>query len=116
MPYMHITTSKKLTPEEKTDLQNCALKAADLLGKPRQHVMVNLQDGAFLTKGGVAGSCAFCDVRVFGAPPREACDAFSTALNADITRIAQTDPGCVYISISALTSCYTDGCAPPNHS
>ena len=115
MPYIHITTTRKLTPQEAHSLRQCALTAAALLGKKRQHVMVHIQDGMKLMKGDEAGDCAFCDVRVLGAATKEACDAFSAQLSADVARIAQTAPQCVYLSMAEMTLCYTDGCLPPSH-
>ena len=115
MPYIHLTTSKRLSDEDKLALRNCALSAAALLNKNRRNVMVQIEDGAYLHKGDEAGDCAFCDVRVMGVAAPEARDRFSAALSADIARIAQTAPGCVYLSLSEFTSCYTDGCLPPGH-
>jgi len=115
MPYIHLTTSKRLTAEEKLALKHCALSAAALLNKNRRNVMVRIQDGEHLHKGDEEGNCAFCDVRVMGVATQEERDRFSAALSADIARIAQTAPGCVYLSISEFASCYTDGCLPPGH-
>ena len=115
MPYIHLTTSKRLTTEDRLALRNCALNAAALLNKNRRNVMVQIQDGANLSKGDEAGDCAFCDVRVMGSAAPEALDRFSAALSADVARIAQTAPGCVYLSISEFACCYTDGCLPPGH-
>ncbi len=115
MPYIHISTSRALTDGEKQSLKACALNAAALLHKNRVHVMVHIQDGQTLTKGDAPGGCAFCDVRVMGAATADDCDRFSCALSTDIARIAQTAPGCVYLSLSELTLCYTDGKLPPGH-
>ena len=115
MPYIHIATTKTLSAEERLALKNSVLNAATLLGKNRRHVMVSIQDGAALTKGDEEGNCAFCDVRVMGAATPEACHQFSAALSADIARIAQTAPMSVYLSLSEMTLCYTDGCLPPGH-
>lgn len=116
MPYIQIATSRILTAAEKSELKACALNAAELLGKNKQHVMVHLLDGQALTKGEGAGDCAFCDVRVLGAATQEACGAFSQTLSADIARIAQVSPMSTYLSLSEMTLCYTDGKLPPGHS
>lgn len=113
MPYLHISTTRHLTGEEKFALKSCALSAAALLGKKRSQVMVLLEDGLALSRGDEDGNCAFCDVRVMGAASLEACNQFSQTLSADIARIAQTAPMSVYLSLSELTLCYTDGCLPP---
>ena len=113
LPYISITTTKALAPEEQNQLRDCALNAAALLHKKREAVMVCLTNGQYQHKGDGDNQCAFCDVRIYGAATRDACDAFSAALSADVARIAQTDPGCVYLNLSEMTLCYTDGCAPP---
>ncbi len=113
MPYIRITTTKALTEDERQELRRCALDAAALLGKNPSHVMLSIEGGVALSKGEGGDACAFCDVRVYGAATPEACDAFSAQLSADIARIAATAPGCVYLSLSELTLCYTDGCLPP---
>jgi hypothetical protein len=75
--------------------------------------MLCIESGLALFRGEENGNCAFCDVRVHGAATPEACDAFSVKLSADIASVAQTAPDCVYLSLSELTLCYTDGCLPP---
>ena len=115
MPYIHITTSKTLSADEKRDLRACTLRAVTLLGKKPEHAMVRIEDGATLSRGAGDGECAFCDARLLGAASREACDAFAQALSADLARIAQTAPQCVYLSLSELALCYTDGRLPPGH-
>jgi len=115
MPYLHISTTKRLTGEERLALKSCALNAAALLGKRRPQVMVLIEDGLDLSRGDDEGNCAFCDVRVMGVASPEACNQFSQTLSADIARIAQTAPMSVYLNLSELTLCYTDGCLPPGH-
>jgi hypothetical protein len=113
MPYVQITTSAALSDKEKSELRACALNAMELLGKKRQYVMVHILDGQALTRGEAECNCAFCDVRVMGAAERSACDGFSARLSADIARVAHTAPQCVYLSLSELSLCYTDGKLPP---
>ena len=115
MPYISILTTQTLTLAQKDELRQTALSAAALLGKPRAHVMVCIQDGVYLHKGDGDQSCAFCDVRVMGAASPEACAQFSLTLSEGVRRVAHTAPGCVYLSLSALTLCYTDGYLPPGH-
>lgn len=113
MPYVHITTTKDLDAKEKQTLRRHVLDALALLGKKPQHVMVLLECGKNLTKGETESNCAFCDVRVYGAVDPAARDAFATALSRSVAGIADTAPGCVYLSVSELPCCYTDGCPPP---
>ncbi len=115
MPYIHISTSAHLSPAEKSELTACALDAAEQLGKKRAYVMVHLQDGQTLSRGDAPGNCAFCDVRLMGAMEKAACDRFAARLSADVARIAHTAPQCVYLSLSELSLCYTDGKLPPGH-
>lgn len=115
MPYISITTTQILQTAQKQALRQAALNAAALLGKNRAHVMVCILDGAFLTKGDGDQPCAFCDVRVMGYASPGACQEFARALSEDVAQIANTAPGCVYLSISEMTQCYTDGCLPPGH-
>ena len=116
MPYIRITTTKPLTEGETAALRRCVLDSAVLLHKNPAHVMLCVESGLTLHKGEENGNCAFCDVRVYGAATPEACDTFSAKLSADIARIAETSPACVYLSLSELTLCYTDGCLPPKRS
>ena len=115
MPYISILTTQTLTPDQKAALRQTALDAATLLGKNRAHVMVCIQDGACLHKGEGDAPCAFCDVRVRGAATPEACQSFALALSRGVALAAGTAPGCVYLSLSEMTLCYTDGCLPPAH-
>jgi hypothetical protein len=115
MPYIRIHTSASLSDAEKAELKSLALDAAALLGKKRGIVMVELRDGLALTRGDEEGDCAFCDVRVMGAADQAACDRFAETLSADIARVAHTAPMSVYLSLSELSLCYTDGKLPPGH-
>ncbi len=115
MPYIRITTTLHLPPADTAALRQCALEAAALLGKNPAHVMLCIESGMALARGHSAGNCAFCDVRVMGSATPEACQAFAARLSADIARIAQTAPQSVYLSMTELTLCYTDGCLPPGH-
>ncbi|MCE5343867.1 MAG: hypothetical protein LLF96_09865 [Eubacteriales bacterium] len=115
MPYIQISVSRALADTEKQSLRACALDAAALLNKSRAHVMVHILDNQALTKGDEPGDCAFCDVRVLGAATKEACDLFSQTLSADIARIVKTAPMSVYLSLSEMSLCYTDGKLPPVH-
>ena len=113
MPYISITTTQTLPTAQKEALRQAALDAAAYLGKNRAHVMVCIQDGATLTKGEGDQPCAFCDVRILGHASPEACQQFARAFSEDVARITKAAPGCVYLSISEMTQCYTDGCLPP---
>jgi hypothetical protein len=115
LPYVQISTSAALSGQEKSELRTCALSAMEMLGKKRQYVMVHILDGQALTRGEAEGDCAFCDVRVMGAADKCACDGFSARLSADIARVAHTAPQCVYLTLSELSMCYTDGKLPPGH-
>ena len=109
MPYVNIVTSKALDPQEVQTLHASVLSAAALLGKPAASVMVHVQDRAVLQRGQESGHCAYCDVQVLGQPQQEAADAFAQALCADIARIAQTQPGSLYLTLRTMELCYTDG-------
>lgn len=115
MPYIQIHTSARLSDGEKIELKTLALDAAAILGKKRSIVMVELQDSLALTRGDGEGDCAFCDVRVMGAADPAACNRFAETLSAGIARIAHTAPMSVYLSLSELSLCYTDGKLPPGH-
>ena len=115
MPYVQISTTCILKEEEKQELRICALSAMEALGKKRAAVMVHILDGQTLLRGDEPGNCAFIDVRVLGAVSGEACGLFSQKLSADVARVARTAPMSVYLSVSELPSCYTDGKIPPGH-
>lgn len=113
MPYIHIVTSRRLDAAQTDALRRCALDAAALMGKPRERVMVRIESGASLTLGETAEDCAFCDVRVLGAVTAEACNRFAARLSGDVAHFAHTRAGGVYLSLTRMTLCYTDGALPP---
>lgn len=113
MPYIHIVTSRRLDAAQTEALRRCALNAAAQMGKPPERVMVHIESGAALTLGETAEECAFCDVRVLGAATAEACNRFAARLSGDIAHFAHTRPGGVYLSLTKMALCYTDGNLPP---
>ena len=113
MPYLRISTTRALQPEERAALRGEALAAMVAFGKPREAVMVELHDGIDLQRGTQPNACAFCEARVLGGYTRLAADELAMRLSASVARIARTDPMCVYFSIASMDACYTDGKTPP---
>ncbi len=113
MPYIRISTTRALLPEERAALRKEALAAMTAFGKPREAVMVELHDGVDVRKGTQENTCAFCEARVLGAYTRLAADELAMRLSESVARIARTDPMCVYFSLSTMDACYTDGKTPP---
>ena len=80
MPYVHVSTTKKLDKAQKEALW---LKITEIMpilpGKTYANTMIHIDDGCFIRKGD-ADECCFIDVRVYKSSPEEAKAAFCKAM------------------------------------
>lgn len=79
MPFISVKTTHNLTEEQKADLkQSIGQIISDLPNKTEKVLMVDIDDGHTMFLGGEKQeSCAYVDVRIYGAAPFAAKKEFT---------------------------------------
>ncbi len=76
MPYVRISTTKKLGESEKVSLYEKVGAIMPILpGKTYENTMIHIDDGCFIRKGGQP-DCLIMDVHLLNASPEEAKKEF----------------------------------------
>ena len=84
MPYIKITTTKKVNDDTGCELFKELGKAIELLpGKTEEWLMLSLHDGERMAFRGSTEDCAMVEVELFG----KATDSAKSALTAELCRI-----------------------------
>lgn len=88
MPMITLHTNKKLTKEEIALVGRGLGERITLLpGKSEASLMLEIRDGQEMFFRGGQDACAFVDVRLFHASPREAKQAFTESVCALLEQI-----------------------------
>ena len=99
MPFIAITTSKRLGHSQKEALKaRLGRDIAIIPGKTEAALMLDICDGHTMYYAGETKHCAYIDVRLYGTAPFEKKEEFSTALFALMKENAGLEPDAVYIT------------------
>ncbi|MDY6894790.1 MAG: phenylpyruvate tautomerase MIF-related protein [Thermotogota bacterium] len=93
MPYLKVTTNKKIDNKEEL-LGILSKEVANVLGKPELYVMVSLEDSAHIHFQGSSDLAAFVELRSIGLPEsqtkdlsKEICQFLEQQLNIPKDRV-----------------------------
>ena len=110
MPYVSITTAKKLDDATKTKLY---LKIGELMpilpGKNIDNTLLSLNDGVSMYMGGKPNDGVFISVQVYKKSPEENKKEFSAKIYAALTEILGIDGGCVYMNFTEFDTWASGG-------
>ena len=100
MPYVSITTAKKVDApkKEKLNQEICAIMTT-LPGKNKDNTLLTIIDEAVMYKSGTPNGGAFVEVRLFGESPADAKAEFAKKLKSiltDVLSLAGDD--CLYMN------------------
>ncbi len=96
MPYINLSTSRTLSPQDKSDIFEIVNKNITLLpGKTPEVTMINLHDSCSMQKGHNEVPCIFVEARLYKQSPEadkatfvaEFSKALSAKLNVDLPNI-----------------------------
>ena len=99
MPFISVTTSKKLDQSQREAL--CAGLGKDISiipGKSQANLMIDIFDGRFMCFSGEAKPCAYLAVHLYGPAPLEKKAEFTAALFGLMQEVCGLSPDDVYIS------------------
>ncbi len=110
MPYIGVSTSKKLSDEQK-DALKAALgeKISVIPGKSEQALMVDIADGHAMYFAGEKRELAFVDVRCFGTTEFANKKAFTEAAFAVVQQTTGLPGDGIYLTYSEFANWGTKG-------
>lgn len=103
MPFLHFSTTKVMTAEEKAELAADIAECVKLLpGKPADRAMIRIDAGCEIYRNGALAECAFMET-VYQKPlPLEAQKAYIEALYALVKRRLNLDVPQAYFAMVDL--------------
>lgn len=104
MPYINVNLSQELTLEKKEVLKSEIGKILNLIGKSEQHLMVDVEDGKTMYFKGKKESCAYIDVRIYGACGYELKDKFTRALFDVIEKVAGIKKDNIFVTVQEFAN------------
>ncbi len=99
MPYIHVRTSKKLSPDTETRLKAALGQTITLFpGKTETWLMVDIEDEAHLWLGGSCQSAlAMVDVALLGQTTKEDCAAVTVGICQALAEIADIPSNGIFV-------------------
>lgn len=111
MPFVHITTAKKLDDSTKNKLHEEIIKIMPVLpGKDKDNTLLCIDDGAGMYRGGEPNDGIFAEVRLYKKSPEDAKKEFSQKIHAifkDVLKIP--DNSCVYLNFMEFENWSSNG-------
>jgi len=101
MPYLSITTSKTLTPNEKEALKSRAGELIALIpGKSESVTMITIDDSKAMYFRGETCDCAYINVKLYKESPFEAKKAFAESFTKAVTEETGIQSGDIFLNYS----------------
>ena len=111
MPFVRITTAKKLDDSVKNKLHDEIIKIMPVLpGKDKDNTLLCIDDGASMYKSGEPNDGIFAEVRLYKKSPEDAKKEFSQKIYAifkDVLNI--TDSSCLYMNFMEFDNWSSNG-------
>ena len=100
MPYIHMSTSKRLSDEQKDSIAAALGRQITMIpGKSERSLMVDITDGGTLYFSGTKGEFAYVDVEIYGTADFEVQKQFREAVFETMEACGGLDAGKVYVTI-----------------
>ena len=111
MPYIQISTSNSLLPEQKDEIKNRMGELISLIpGKSEAVTMVGITDNFNLYFGGqTLDNGAFIEVRLFGNAEIKNKESLTTAIFEAMKDLLGTAPENIYLNILEMQNWGTEG-------
>jgi len=111
MPYVSITTAKKLDCATKTELY---LKIGELMpvlpGKNLDNTLLSINDGVDMFMRGKPNDGVFVSVQVYKKSPEDSKKEFSAKFCETLKEVLKLDPdGCVYMNFTEFENWAANG-------
>ena len=111
MPYVSITTAKKIDCATKDKLNS---KIGELMpiipGKNSDNTLLSINDGVDMFKSGKSNDGVFVSVQVYKKSPEDSKKEFSQKIYSALKEILGLDPeGCVYMNFTEFENWAANG-------
>lgn len=111
MPFVRITTAKKLDAAVKDKLHKEIIKIMPMLpGKDKDNTLLCIEDGVSMFMHGKPNDGIFTDIRLYKKSPEDAKKEFSTKINEifrDVLKLADDD--CFYMCFTEYDGWSSNG-------
>ncbi|MCL2816595.1 MAG: phenylpyruvate tautomerase MIF-related protein [Oscillospiraceae bacterium] len=110
MPYVSITTAKKLDDTTKNSLYSKIGEIMPVLpGKNIDNTLLAINDGVSMFMSGKPNDGVFVSVQVYKKSPEDSKKEFSEKIYAALTDILKIDGGCVYMNFTEFENWAANG-------
>ena len=111
MPFVNITTAKKLSDGKKAELYSRVGELMPVIpGKNLDNTLVCINDGASMFMKGKPNNAAFVSVQCFKKSPEESKKEFSKKIYAVLKDILEFDSeSCLYMNFTEFETWATNG-------
>jgi len=110
MPYVSITTAKKLSDGAKSKLYSKIGEIMPVLpGKNIDNTLLCINDGVSMFMSGKPNNGVFVSVQVYKKSPEDSKKEFSEKIYAILKEILETDIGCVYMNFTEFENWAANG-------
>jgi len=110
MPYVSITTAKKLDDGKKFELYS---KVGELIpiipGKTLDNALISINDGVSMFMGGKPNDGVFVSFQGYKKSPEDDKKEFSEKIYAVLKDILEIDPGCIYMNFTEFEHWASNG-------
>ena len=110
MPFVNITTAKKLDDSVKSELN---LKIGELMpvipGKNIDNTLLCINDGVSMFKSGKPNDGVFVSVQCYKKSPEDSKKEFSEKIYSALKDILKIDGGCVYMNFTEFENWAANG-------
>lgn len=101
MPYIHLTTSTRLSDAQIVDIRKAVYDLIPMIpGKTYDVTMIHIDDNAVITLKDIDVPAAFIDLRLMGPSPYAEKKAFTDAFLARLTELTGIDAHHIYMNIT----------------
>ena len=110
MPYVNITTAKKIDEKTKADLYAKVGEIMPVLpGKNIDNTLFAVNDGIAMFKSGKPNDGVFVSVQCYKKSPEEEKKEFSKKIYEILKDVLKIDGGCVYMNFTEYENWASDG-------
>ena len=110
MPYVNITTAKKIDDKTKADLYSKVGEIMPVLpGKNIDNTLFAVNDGISMFKGGKPNDGVFVSVQCYKKSPEDQKKEFSKKIYEILKEVLKIDGGCVYMNFTEFENWASDG-------
>ncbi len=102
MPFINTKYSQEITPEQEEEIKTALGKAAPIIGKTENWLMLGFEQNCSLYfRGEKSEKIAFVDVSIYGGASPDACDKMTAEICRVLGEVLGVSPDKIYVKYTA---------------